>query len=519
MTPVIAKTVKYVTLVIGSIVALLPLTVILLASVKTQQELEQGGPFDFPSSPQWGNYATFFVRGRALEGFMNTGIILVFSILGTIVIGTMAAYAIDRFEFRFRKSIVMLFLLATLVPGVTTQVATFQVVHALGAYNTRVAPILLFMGTDIISIYIFIQFMRGIPIVVIPTLIIFLLLQRQIYNGLTQGPVQLLHRALGEAVVDLALQQQEDDQRGNDDDDDAGRDDLPRRRIRPLEPEERGGDHRQVPARHVQERDVELVVDRDALDDDHGRDRRLEQREDDAAVDPPVVRAVQEGRLVQLLGDAAHELDEDVDRDDVRSHEQQDRRHPGVVGTQRVHDLEGRDLGGDAGYQRGQQEEHHDALPEPELEPVDRVRGHGADDDGPEDREHQDDPGVHEALEGPAPDEERRVVAPLGGAREVERTALLELLLRLDRRQQDHRERQQRNDAPDDQRDVLDGLGDDGGHARFTFSSGMIRRWIQVTISTINSRITAMAVILLLIVLIVTWIQRRLRPDEKVNLA
>src|SRR5665648_1264855 len=66
-------------------------------------------------------------------------------------------------------------------------------------------------------------------------------------------------------------------------------------------------------------------------------------------------------------------------------------------------------------------------------------------------------------------------------------------LLRLDRRQQDHRERQQRNDAPDDQRDVLDGLGDDGGHARFTFSSGMIRRWIQVTLSTINSRITAMA--------------------------
>ena len=221
MTPVIAKTIKYVTLVIGSIVALLPLTVILMASLKTRQELEQGGPFDFPSSPQWGNYATFFIRGKALEGFMNTGIILVFSILGTVIIGTMAAYAIDRFEFRFRKSIVMLFLLATLVPGVTTQVATFRVVHALGAYNTRMAPILLFMGTDIISIHneFYIPFLympsrnlpvistalfrfkgpyaaswqvisAGIIIVVIPTLIIFLLLQRHIYNGLTQGAVK-----------------------------------------------------------------------------------------------------------------------------------------------------------------------------------------------------------------------------------------------------------------------------------------------------------------------------------------
>src|SRR5665647_2194668 len=168
MTPVVAKTIKYVTLAIGSIVALLPLTVILMASLKTQQELEQGGPFDLPSSPQWGNYATFFVRGKALEGFMNTGIILVFSILGTIVIGTMAAYAIDRFEFRFRKSIVMLFLLATLVPGVTTALFRFK-----GAYAA---------SWQVIA--------AGIIIVVIPTLIIFLLLQRHIYNGLTQGAVK-----------------------------------------------------------------------------------------------------------------------------------------------------------------------------------------------------------------------------------------------------------------------------------------------------------------------------------------
>ena len=46
----------------------------------------------------------------------------------------------------------------------TTQVATFQVVNTLGLYNTRLAPIALFMGTDIVSIYIFVQFMRSIPV-------------------------------------------------------------------------------------------------------------------------------------------------------------------------------------------------------------------------------------------------------------------------------------------------------------------------------------------------------------------
>jgi ABC-type glycerol-3-phosphate transport system permease component len=75
----------------------------------------------------------------------------------------MAAYAIDRFRFPGRRMIVFLFLLAALVPAVTTQVATFQVVNDLGLFNSRWAAIALFTGTDIISIYIFLQFIRAIP--------------------------------------------------------------------------------------------------------------------------------------------------------------------------------------------------------------------------------------------------------------------------------------------------------------------------------------------------------------------
>ena len=96
-------------------------------------------------------------------GFLNTAIILVVSLIFTILIGTMAAYALNRFEFRFRRGVYALFLLAALVPGVTTQVATFQVVNALGLVNTYWAAIILYSGTDVVSIYIFIQFMQSIP--------------------------------------------------------------------------------------------------------------------------------------------------------------------------------------------------------------------------------------------------------------------------------------------------------------------------------------------------------------------
>ncbi|MEQ4300162.1 carbohydrate ABC transporter permease [Plantactinospora sp. B6F1] len=160
----VATALTYASLVVASLVVLTPLLVLLMASLKTNQEFINGAPFDPPGN--WfnlDNYVTAFTRGGMLRAFVNTTIILAVSLVGTVLIGSMAAYALDRFEFRLRRTIIMLFLLATLVPGVTTQVATFQVVNKLGLFNTRWSAIALFLGTDIISIYIFQQFLRAIP--------------------------------------------------------------------------------------------------------------------------------------------------------------------------------------------------------------------------------------------------------------------------------------------------------------------------------------------------------------------
>lgn len=155
---------KYLSLIAASVVVLLPLLVILMASFKTGDEFFTSKPFEPPADWfNFDNYTTAFTKGRMVQGFVNTTIILVVSVLGAVLIGSMAAYALDRFEFRLKKLVLGAFLLATLVPGVTTQVATFQIVNGLGLYNTRLAPIALFLGTDIIAIYIFLQFLRGIP--------------------------------------------------------------------------------------------------------------------------------------------------------------------------------------------------------------------------------------------------------------------------------------------------------------------------------------------------------------------
>ncbi|MFD6347561.1 carbohydrate ABC transporter permease [Streptomyces roseolus] len=163
--PPVGGVLTYLSLLVASAVVLIPLVVVFLTSLKTSEEVGDGSALSLPGNWfNFDNYVTAFHDGKMLTAFGNTAFILVFSIGGTVVIGSMTAYAVDRFDFRGKKLVMAGFLIATLVPGVTTQVATFQVINGFGLIDTRWAPILLYMGTDIVSVYIFLQFIRGIPV-------------------------------------------------------------------------------------------------------------------------------------------------------------------------------------------------------------------------------------------------------------------------------------------------------------------------------------------------------------------
>ncbi len=156
--------IRYGVVITASLVAMIPIFAIIMVSLKSKAEVADGSPFAPPRDwLNFANYETAFFDGQMASAFVNTAIILVTSVVGTVLIGSMAAYAINRFEFRLKPLVLFLFLLAALVPAVTTQVATFQVINTLGLFNTRYSAILLYMGTDILSIYIFLQFMRGVP--------------------------------------------------------------------------------------------------------------------------------------------------------------------------------------------------------------------------------------------------------------------------------------------------------------------------------------------------------------------
>jgi len=155
---------KYTILFIGAITAILPLLVVLIGSLKSNEEFLTTGVLALPEQLDFSNYVTAFVNGQMLTGFKNTFFIFIVSMVGKLTLGSMFAYAMNRFEFRYKKLILTLFMTAMLIPGITSQVATFQIIESMGLFNTIWSVIVLNLGTDVISIYIFMQYLDEIPV-------------------------------------------------------------------------------------------------------------------------------------------------------------------------------------------------------------------------------------------------------------------------------------------------------------------------------------------------------------------
>lgn len=155
---------KYTILFIGAITAVLPLLVVLIGSFKSNEEFLTTGVLALPQQLDFSNYVTAFVNGQMLTGFKNTFFIFIVSMVGKLTLGSMFAYAMNRFEFRYKKLILTLFMTAMLIPGITSQVATFQIIESMGLFNTIWSVIVLNLGTDVISIYIFMQYLDEIPV-------------------------------------------------------------------------------------------------------------------------------------------------------------------------------------------------------------------------------------------------------------------------------------------------------------------------------------------------------------------
>ena len=160
---VIITVIKYLVLLLASFIAVLPLVSCVIAAFKTPEEYASTSVMDLPNSwLYFDNFIQAWKQANMGLAFRNSFIILVCVLIGAVLIGSMLAYVLSRFKFFGNGLIRNLFLFASLLPGIAMQVSVYQIMYTLGWINSLPGYIVLMCGTDVISIYIFIQFFENI---------------------------------------------------------------------------------------------------------------------------------------------------------------------------------------------------------------------------------------------------------------------------------------------------------------------------------------------------------------------
>lgn len=157
--------IKYASLLLGSFISVLPVVVCVITAFKTEEEYMSTNVMTLPKS--WLYFDNFIIAWKKANmgrAFLNSIIIMMVVLAGSIMVGTMIAYVLNRFKFPGNKLIHNLFLFASLLPGIAMQVTVYKIMYSLNLVDSMIGYMILMMGTDVISIYIFLQFFENISI-------------------------------------------------------------------------------------------------------------------------------------------------------------------------------------------------------------------------------------------------------------------------------------------------------------------------------------------------------------------
>ena len=144
--------------IIVTLIVLLPLLLVVLSSFKTPEQIAMGNHLSLPAPFTLENYTEVFVKGNILTGLKNSVLLVIGTVIVNVLLSSMVAYSLSRFEFTLKKVYFLLFSLAMLVPSFIAEITRFGIIGKIGLYDTLFAPMIIYISTDILQIYVYKQF-------------------------------------------------------------------------------------------------------------------------------------------------------------------------------------------------------------------------------------------------------------------------------------------------------------------------------------------------------------------------
>lgn len=149
--------------VIFALIVILPLLITLFSSFKTATQIARESVLAFPKPFTFQNYIDVYKDGNMLVAFKNSALLVFFTVVINSLLASMVAYSLSRFEFKLKRLFFFLLSVGMLLPGFIAEITRFGIIINLGVYDTLLAPLLIYVGTDLMQIYIYKQFIDQIP--------------------------------------------------------------------------------------------------------------------------------------------------------------------------------------------------------------------------------------------------------------------------------------------------------------------------------------------------------------------
>lgn len=143
-------------------VVLIPISYALIQTFKTQADALASNPWSL-STPTLANYQTVF-GPQILRYLLNSVITSVGAVLITLLLGSLAAFALARLPHRANGALYLLFVSGLAVPIYAAIIPIYRLSIDLHLYDTLPGVLLPFAATGLpITVFILTAFMRAIP--------------------------------------------------------------------------------------------------------------------------------------------------------------------------------------------------------------------------------------------------------------------------------------------------------------------------------------------------------------------
>ncbi|HPD39540.1 MAG TPA: carbohydrate ABC transporter permease [Mesotoga infera] len=157
------KIMVYILLAVYCLVILVPFFMMILNSLKSMRDIFMK-PFSFPTKVLYDNYTKAWKQAGIGTGYKNSALVAGVSVVGILIVSSMFAYAISKYEFRGRRFLFIYSMLGLAFPARLAIIPIFILLRNLTLTNSLFGLILIYTSVNIpFSVFLLKNFIDGVP--------------------------------------------------------------------------------------------------------------------------------------------------------------------------------------------------------------------------------------------------------------------------------------------------------------------------------------------------------------------